>query len=91
MDLSPTPKFATVASQKVWEEYLKTIDEARALVLNSRWAEDPVACAQAQYLIQMLQAFGFSVYMAPRQRLDLRPVPAEQRGHRWATWKPRRA
>ncbi|QGZ96151.1 DUF1214 domain-containing protein [Terricaulis silvestris] len=68
MNLSPTPKFATATSQRVWEDYLTTIDEARALVLNSRWADDPVGCAQAQYLIQMLQAFGFSVYMAPRQR-----------------------
>ncbi|MEQ1808462.1 MAG: DUF1214 domain-containing protein [Terricaulis sp.] len=68
MELSPAPKFATAASQQVWLGYLKTIDEARALVLNSRWASDPTACAQAQYLIQMLQAFGFSVYMAPRQR-----------------------
>ncbi|MGE0742498.1 MAG: DUF1214 domain-containing protein [Hyphomonadaceae bacterium] len=68
MNLSPTPKYATPAAQAAWEEYLKTIDEARALVLNSRWAGDPVACAQGQYLIQMLQAFAFSVYMAPRQR-----------------------
>jgi hypothetical protein len=67
MKLSPTPLHATATSQAVWEEYLKTIDEARALVLNSRWAENPVACAQGQYLIQMLQAFAFSVYMAPRQ------------------------
>lgn len=67
MQLAPTPKFATAASQGVWEEYLRTIDEARALVLNSRWADDPVACAQGQYLIQMLQAFGFNIYMAPRQ------------------------
>lgn len=68
MDLSPTPKFAPSGAQRAWEEYLTAIDEARALVLNSRWAADPVACAQAQYLIQMLQAFGFNVYMAPRQR-----------------------
>lgn len=68
MDLAPKPKSVSAAAQNVWEEYLKTIDEARALVLNSRWAEDPVACAQAQYLVQMLQAFAFSVYMAPRQR-----------------------
>jgi hypothetical protein len=68
MNLAPQPRFATAASQQVWEDYLRTIDEARALVLDSRWAEDPVACAQAQYLIQMLQAFGFSVYMSPRQR-----------------------
>ena len=68
MQLSPAPKYAPAASQQAWEEYLRTIDEARALVLNSRWAADPTACAQGQYLIQMLQAFGFSVYMAPRQR-----------------------
>ncbi|HVY86767.1 MAG TPA: DUF1214 domain-containing protein [Caulobacterales bacterium] len=68
MDLSPKPQAVTDAAQRVWEDYLKTIDEARALALNSRWAADPVACGQAQYLIQMLQAFGFSVYMAPRQR-----------------------
>ncbi|MGD9979089.1 MAG: DUF1214 domain-containing protein [Hyphomonadaceae bacterium] len=68
MQLSPSPKFAPAAAQRVWEDYLKTIDRARALVLDSRWAADPVACAQGQYLIQMLQAFGFSVYMAPRQR-----------------------
>jgi hypothetical protein len=68
MQLSPSPKFAPAAAQRVWEEYLETIDRARALVLDSRWAADPVACAQGQYLIQMLQAFGFSVYMAPRQR-----------------------
>jgi hypothetical protein len=67
MDLSPTPNYAPAASQHVWEEYLRTIDQARALALNSRWAADPTACAQAQYLIQMLQAFGFNVYMAPRQ------------------------
>ncbi|NWG52136.1 MAG: DUF1214 domain-containing protein [Hydrogenophilaceae bacterium] len=58
---------APAASQQVWQDYLRTIDEARTQALNSRWAADPVACAQAQYLIQMLQAFGFSVYMAPRQ------------------------
>jgi hypothetical protein len=68
MHISPAPRFSTPAAQDAWQGYLRTIDEARALALNSRWASNPTACAQAQYLIQMLQAFGFSVYMAPRQR-----------------------
>lgn len=50
-----------------WRDYLRVIDEAREMALNSRWANTPQLAAQGQYYVSMLQAFGFNLYMAPRQ------------------------
>ena len=50
-----------------WQDYLKVIDAARRRALASRWAQTPMNRAQAMYYISMLQAFGFNLYMAPRQ------------------------
>jgi hypothetical protein len=56
------------SSQDAWEYYLQCMDEARALALNSTWCKYPVDRAQALYNIQMLSAFGFNIYTAPRQQ-----------------------
>ena len=55
------------ASQDAWTYYLSCLDEARARLLSSVWATGPTERAQAQYCIQMLAAFGFNIYCAPRQ------------------------
>ena len=55
------------ATEDAWRSYLAAIDEARAFVLNSRWAQTPQARAQALYYIAVMQAFGFNIYMGPRQ------------------------
>ena len=54
-------------ADKAWKDYLRVIDEARELALISRWAASPQLAAQAMYYVSMLQAFGFNLYMAPRQ------------------------
>jgi len=58
---------ARAASDEAWRAYLRVIDEARTLVLDSDWARTPTDRAQGLYYIQMLQAFGFNIYTAPRQ------------------------
>jgi hypothetical protein len=50
-----------------WASYQSVVDEARTLALTSHWAQTPQLRAQAEYYISMLQAFGFNLYMAPRQ------------------------
>ncbi|HSV35319.1 MAG TPA: hypothetical protein VLI46_07160, partial [Ramlibacter sp.] len=50
-----------------WQECQRNIGEARALVLQAEISKDPVVRAQGLYLLQMLQAFGFNIYVAPRQ------------------------
>jgi hypothetical protein len=50
-----------------WADYQRVIDEARTRAMTSSWASTPQLRAQAAYYISMLQAFGFNLYMAPRQ------------------------
>jgi hypothetical protein len=54
-------------TDQAWRAYLGSIDETRRLALASRWAQSPANRAQAMYYISMLQAFGFNLYLAPRQ------------------------
>jgi hypothetical protein len=61
------PHHVPAASQDAWQYYLRCLDEARARLLSSVWASGPTERAQAQYCIQMLAAFGFNIYCAPRQ------------------------
>jgi hypothetical protein len=65
----PVASTAAVASgaDQAWRDYLQVIDKARSRALASRWAQTPINRAQAMYYISMLQAFGFNLYMAPRQ------------------------
>jgi len=56
-----------VDGDPAWQDYLKVIEAARSRALASRWAQTPMNRAQAMYYISMLQAFGFNLYMAPRQ------------------------
>jgi hypothetical protein len=67
MEFAKVPATVLPASQEVWQNYLRTIDEARAMVMGSAWARTPVDRAQGLYYIQMLQTFGFNIYTAPRQ------------------------
>jgi len=53
--------------QEAWTYYLRCLNEARAKLLASEWAQGSTERAQAQYCIQMLAAFGFNIYCAPRQ------------------------
>ena len=55
------------ATDKAWSDYQRVIDDARSRALSSSWASTPQLRAQAAYYISMLQAFGFNLYMAPRQ------------------------
>ena len=48
-------------------EIQRNLEEARALVLGAEISADPAVRAQGLYLLQMLQAFGFNIYVAPRQ------------------------
>lgn len=57
----------TARSDAAWRDYLKAVDDARAMVMGSAWARTPTDRAQGLYYIQMLQAFGFNIYTAPRQ------------------------
>ncbi|MBO9376207.1 DUF1214 domain-containing protein [Sphingomonas histidinilytica] len=50
-----------------WADYQRVIDQARTRAMTSSWASTPQLRAQAAYYISMLQAFGFNLYMAPRQ------------------------
>jgi hypothetical protein len=54
-------------TERAWRDYLADVQTARAMVLSQPYAADPTVRAQGLYLIQMLQSFGFSVYVAPRQ------------------------
>lgn len=67
MQLASAPPGVTGASQQAWEYYLESLDSARAKVLSSPWARGETERAQALYYIQMLSAFGFNIYTAPRQ------------------------
>jgi hypothetical protein len=67
MELAAAPAKVPAASQDAWEYYLKCLDAARAKVLASEWATGSTERAQALYYIQMLAAFGFNIYTAPRQ------------------------
>lgn len=53
--------------QDAWKYYLGCLDEARGKMFSSEWARGPTERAQAQYCLQMLTAFGFNIYCAPRQ------------------------
>ena len=55
------------ATDKAWSDYQRVVDDARSRALSSSWASTPQLRAQAAYYISMLQAFGFNLYMAPRQ------------------------
>jgi hypothetical protein len=67
MQLASTPPNITPASQQAWEYFLESLDAARAKALGSVWARGEIERAQALYYIQMLAAFGFNIYTAPRQ------------------------
>ena len=67
MELATVPAGVPAASQDAWAYYLECLDAARAKVLTSEWAAGPTERAQALYYIQMLAAFGFNIYTAPRQ------------------------
>jgi len=57
----------TITADQAWQDYQRVVDEARTAALTSSWAHSPQLRAQAQYYVSMLQAFGFNLYMAPRQ------------------------
>lgn len=63
----PTPAYVPVETEQAWREYQNNLDIARNAVLAESYCQDPLIRAQGLYLIQMLQTFGFSVFMAPRQ------------------------
>src|SRR5580765_6619223 len=67
MQLTPISADVPPAAQEAWEYYLQSLDAARARVLNSPYAATPVDRAQGLYYSQMLSAFGFNIYTAPRQ------------------------
>jgi hypothetical protein len=67
MQLTPVSATVPPAAQDAWEYYLQSLDAARAKVLNSGYATTAVDRAQGLYYIQMLSAFGFNIYTAPRQ------------------------
>jgi hypothetical protein len=67
VQLTPVSTDVPPAAQDAWEYYLRSLDAARARVLNSPYATTPVDRAQGLYYIQMLSAFGFNIYTAPRQ------------------------
>jgi hypothetical protein len=67
VQLTPVSTNVPPAAQEAWEYYLQSLDAARARVLNSPYAATPVDRAQGLYYIQMLSAFGFNIYTAPRQ------------------------
>ncbi len=54
-------------SQQAWSDYQRDIDQVRTSALASRWAQTPQGRPQVMYYISMLQAFGFNLYMGPRQ------------------------
>lgn len=54
-------------SEAAWREYLEHLERARERVLSSRWATSAVERAQGAYYVQMLNSFGFNMYLAPRQ------------------------
>lgn len=45
------------------------VERARAKVLASPWVRSDIEIAQGLYWIEMLQAFAFNIYMAPRHHL----------------------
>ncbi|HLZ96675.1 MAG TPA: DUF1214 domain-containing protein [Steroidobacteraceae bacterium] len=67
MHLNPVSARVPPAAQEAWEYYLQSLDDARARVLDSAYAASAVDRAQGLYYIQMLSAFAFNIYMAPRQ------------------------
>lgn len=67
LPLTSVPAEVPAASQDAWQYYLGCLDQARAKMLSSIWASGPTERAQAQYCVQMLAAFGFNIYCAPRQ------------------------
>jgi hypothetical protein len=54
-------------TEAAWREYRDDVEAARNMVLSQPCSADPQVRAQGLYLIQMLQAFGFNIYVAPRQ------------------------
>ena len=54
------------ATRESWAECCKNLEAARELVLHADISRDPAVRAQGLYLLQMLQAFGFNIYVAPR-------------------------
>ena len=55
------------ATRETCDECSKNLEAARELVLHAEISQDPAVRAQGLYLLQMLQAFGFNIYVAPRQ------------------------
>src|SRR5437899_89760 len=55
------------ATRETCDECSKNLEAARKLVLHAEISQDPAVRAQGLYLLQMLQAFGFNIYVAPRQ------------------------
>jgi len=62
------PAHVPADTQRAWEEQRADLDVARLMMLEQPYAADPIVRAQGLYLIQMLQAFAFNIYLAPRQR-----------------------
>ena len=54
------------AADQAWSDYLASIDAARTLALDWRFAQSEPMRTQAMYFISMMQAFGFNTYMGPR-------------------------
>lgn len=67
LSLADIPSGLSSASQEAWEDFLASLDAARARALGSCWARGERERAQALYYVQMLSAFGFNIYTAPRQ------------------------
>ena len=67
LPLADVPSSVTGSAQDAWQYYLQCLDGARAKLLSSIWATGPIERSQAQYCVQMLAAFGFNIYCAPRQ------------------------
>lgn len=67
MTTEAVPPHASAETQAAWRDYLGDVEAARTMVLSQPYAADPTVRAQGLYLIQMLQTFGFNIYVAPRQ------------------------
>ncbi|MGO9512676.1 MAG: hypothetical protein ACLP2F_03405 [Steroidobacteraceae bacterium] len=52
--------------EQAWTDYRNDVEISRQMVLSHEWSRNPIVRAQGMYLIQMLQTFGFHLYLAPR-------------------------
>jgi hypothetical protein len=86
--MTETPLHASDAMDAAWAAYREGVEEVRRMILSHPFASGPRERAEAQYLLQQLQAEAFNFTVAPRPDFPRFYTLFEPLTHTWGVPNP---